>query len=61
MSKSIGGSVMEFWSFNELVTVTAGTSRTGFICRSDAVCLDMEIFEADGVVAIDFERGETDA
>lgn len=52
----------EFRPFDDkMVSVTENVdSREAFICRSDAVRLDMEIIEPTGVVAIDFDRGETD-
>ncbi|PCR89299.1 hypothetical protein [Natrinema ejinorense] len=49
----------EFRPLEDMVTVTTrGGSLEAFICRSDAVRLDMTILEPTGVVAIDFERGE---
>ncbi|NUC71689.1 hypothetical protein HTZ84_05095 [Haloterrigena sp. SYSU A558-1] len=50
----------EFRPFEEMVAVTERVeSREAFICRSDAVRLDMTIAEPTGVVAIDFKRGDT--
>ncbi|WP_395166327.1 hypothetical protein [Natrinema pallidum] len=50
----------EFRPFDEMVSVTTrGGTPEAFICRSSAVSLDMTILEPDDVVAIDFERGET--
>ena len=53
----------EFRPFERLTAVTDRVgSEVAFICRSDAVRLDMEILEPTGIVAIDFDRGdETDA
>jgi len=52
----------EFRPFEDMVSVTTrGGSPEAFVCRPDAVRLDMTILEAAGVVAIDFERGDTDA
>ncbi|WP_049925358.1 hypothetical protein [Halopiger goleimassiliensis] len=48
------------WPLEDMTTVLASCDGA-FICQSDAVCLDMTILQPDGVVAIDFERGETDA
>lgn len=50
----------EFRPFEDMITVTERVDgREAFICRSDAVRLDMEILEPTGVVAIDFDRGAT--
>ncbi|QCC60736.1 hypothetical protein NP511_01985 [Natrinema thermotolerans] len=50
----------EFRPFERMVTVTDRVGgEVAFICRSDAVRLDMTVLEADGVVAIDFDRGDT--
>ncbi|QRV14196.1 hypothetical protein JMJ58_14770 [Haloterrigena salifodinae] len=50
----------EFRPFEEMVAVTERVeSREAFICRSNAVRLDMTIAEPTGIVAIDFKRGDT--
>lgn len=50
----------QFDPFEEIITVTERIDGCeAFICRSDAVRLDMEILKPDGVVAIDFDRGES--
>ncbi|WP_226479182.1 hypothetical protein [Natrinema amylolyticum] len=51
----------EFRPFDDMITVIDGADRSAYICRSDALRLDMTILEANGVVAIDFERGDPDA
>ncbi|SEW10526.1 hypothetical protein [Natrinema salifodinae] len=43
---------------DKMVTVIDGAERSAFICRSDAIRLDMTVLEPDGVVAIDFEATE---
>jgi len=50
----------EFRPFDDkMATITTNVDgHEAFICRSDAVRLNMEILEPDGVVAIDFHRGE---
>ncbi|QLK26150.1 hypothetical protein HYG81_00545 [Natrinema zhouii] len=47
----------EFRPFDDMITITERVDgREALICRSDAIRLDMEIHEPDGV-AIDFEQG----
>ena len=51
----------EFRPFENMVTVTERVGgHEAFICRSDAVCLNMEILDPTGVVVIDFDRGDID-
>ncbi|WP_121744416.1 hypothetical protein [Natronorubrum halophilum] len=51
----------EFRPFDDMITITERVDgRETLICRSDAVRLDMEILEPDGIVAIDFEQGGSD-
>ncbi|QLG47910.1 hypothetical protein [Natrinema halophilum] len=53
--------VEQFDPIDNMVTVVTNIEgREAFICRSDAVRLDMTILEPGGVVAIDFNRGESD-
>ncbi|AFZ74538.1 hypothetical protein [Natronobacterium gregoryi] len=54
----VPGGHEEFRPFDDMVTVTAGSGDHAFICRSDAVRLDMTILDSGGVVAINFDRGE---
>ncbi|WP_265109196.1 hypothetical protein [Halosolutus halophilus] len=48
----------EFRPFDDMISIIDGTDRSAFICRSDAVRLDMTILDPDGVVAIDFDGGD---
>ncbi|SEU00908.1 hypothetical protein [Natrinema hispanicum] len=52
----------EFRPLEDMTTITTrGGSPETFICRPDAVSLDITFLEPNDVVAIDFERGEFDA
>jgi hypothetical protein len=44
-----------FEPLEDMITVLGGADRVTYICRSDAVRLDMTILEPGGVVAIDLE------
>lgn len=59
---SLGHSFEEFdpLGADGVVTVTVGGARVGFLCRPDAIRLDMAILDPDGIVAIAFEGGEGD-
>ena len=59
---ALRGGHEEFDPYEDMIAVIAGSDRVAYICRSDAVRLDMEILEPTGVVAIDFtEVVEDDA
>ena len=59
IQRTLVDSFEQFRPVEDMIAVTEEIGgRTAFICRSDAVRLDMEILEPAGVVAIDFERGE---
>jgi len=49
----------EFRPFDDIIKITERVDgREAFICRSNAIRLDMEILEPNGAVAIDFKRGD---
>ncbi|WP_265111107.1 hypothetical protein [Halosolutus halophilus] len=48
----------EFQPFDDMISIIGGVDRSAFVCRSDAVRLDMTILDPDGVVAIDFDGGD---